>query len=75
VLDRWLADAVSAQEAWTPEAARAWWDIRRVVVNPTEQAATGTPPPGESAPAQGRCWPKLTTPMADYRGAGRRGAQ
>jgi serine/threonine-protein kinase len=71
VLDRRLADAVPEDEAWTPEAARAWWDLRRVVVNPAERAATGTPPEGEAAPAKGRCWPKLSTPTAPGRVAGR----
>jgi serine/threonine-protein kinase len=73
VLDRRLAAAMPADESWTPEEARAWWDLRRVVVNPAERAATGTPPEGEAAPAQGRCWPKFSTPMADPRVAGRRG--
>jgi hypothetical protein len=67
VLDRRLAAAMPADESWTPEEARAWWDLRRVVVNPAERAATGTPPEGEAAPAQGRCWPKFSTPMADPR--------
>jgi eukaryotic-like serine/threonine-protein kinase len=72
VLDRCLADAVSA-DAWTAEAARDWWDLRRVVVNPTERAATGTPLEGEPVPAKGRCWPKFTTPMATGAAAERRG--
>jgi serine/threonine-protein kinase len=73
VLDRWLADAVPADETWTPEAARAWWDLRRVVTNPTEEAATGTPPASEPAPVMRRCWPKMNTPVTEPRGAGRRG--
>jgi eukaryotic-like serine/threonine-protein kinase len=72
VLDRMLADAVASDDAWTPEEARAWWDLRRVVVNPAERAATGTPHQGEAAPAKGRCWPKFT-PMAEPGTAGRRG--
>jgi hypothetical protein len=72
-LDRRLAAAIPADESWTPEEARAWWDLRRVVVNPAERAATGTPPQGEAAPARGRCWPKFSTPTSDVRVAGRRG--
>jgi hypothetical protein len=74
VLDRRLADAVAAADAWTPEAARTWWDLRRVVVNPNERAATGTRPDGEPAPAMGRCWPKLSTPVTEDFAAGRRGS-
>jgi serine/threonine-protein kinase len=74
VLDRRLATVVPPDEAWTPEEARMWWDLRRVVVNPAEQAATGTPPEGEAAPAKGRCWPKISTPMTQPGAAGRRGA-
>jgi eukaryotic-like serine/threonine-protein kinase len=63
VLDRRLADSVPA-DAWTAEAARAWWDLRRVVVNPTERAATGTPLGGEPAPAPvQRCWPKIAAKL------------
>jgi eukaryotic-like serine/threonine-protein kinase len=72
VLDRQLAEAVAAADAWTPEAARAWWDLRRMVANPIEQAATGTPPDGEPAPAKRRCWPKMSPPMTDQPAAGRR---
>ena len=60
VLDRRLAEAMPAAEAWTPEAARAWWDLHRVVVNPGEHPPTGTPAAGPRPPAMGRCWPKLT---------------
>jgi serine/threonine-protein kinase len=60
VLDRRLADAVPTS-AWTAEAARAWWDLHRVVVDPTERAATGTPPAGDGAPAKQRCWPKMSS--------------
>jgi serine/threonine-protein kinase len=73
VLDCQLAEAMAANGAWTPDAARAWWDLRRVVVNPVEHAATGTPADAESAPAVQRCWPKLFTPMADRPVASRRG--
>jgi hypothetical protein len=59
VLDRRLADAVPTG-AWTAEAARAWWDLHRVVVDPMERAATGTPPAGEPAPVKQRCWPKMS---------------
>jgi hypothetical protein len=63
LLDRRLAESVAA-EAWTAEAARTWWDLRRVVVNPAEQAATGTPPGGEPAAAAcKRCWPKLSAKL------------
>jgi serine/threonine-protein kinase len=72
-LDRRLAESVPADQAWTPEAARAWWDLRRVVVNPAERAATGSDPTAEPAPAKGRCWPKFGTPAAELRAAGRRG--
>jgi eukaryotic-like serine/threonine-protein kinase len=73
VLDRRLAAAVPADESWTPEEARAWWDLRRVVVDPAERAVTQTPPEGEAAPAKKRCWPKFSTPASDMRAAGRRG--
>ena len=33
-LDRRLAECVPA-DAWTAEAARAWWDLRRIAVNPS----------------------------------------
>jgi eukaryotic-like serine/threonine-protein kinase len=63
VLDRRLADSVPA-DAWTEEAARAWWDLRRVVVNPTERAATGTPLGGEPMPGPAqRCWPKIAAKL------------
>jgi serine/threonine-protein kinase len=75
VLDRRLAAAVSADESWTPEAARAWWDLRRVVVDPAERAVVKTAPEGEAAPAMKRCWPKFSTPMSDAAAAGRRGAR
>ena len=71
-LDRMLANAVASADAWTPEEARAWWDLRRVVVNPAERAATGTPPEGEAAPARRLCCPKFT-PMAEPGAAARRG--
>ena len=70
VLDRRLAEAVPT-DAWTADAARTWWDLRRVVVDPTERAATGTPPAGEPAPARQRCWPKLSPPTVDRRVADR----
>ena len=63
VLDRRLAECVPA-DAWTAEAARAWWDLRRIAVNPTERAATGTPLGGEPAPAAARrCWPRLAAKL------------
>jgi len=63
VLDRRLAECVPS-DAWTTEAARAWWDLRRIAVNPTERAATGRPPDGERAPAAARrCWPKLAAKL------------
>jgi eukaryotic-like serine/threonine-protein kinase len=65
VLDRRLADGVAADHAWTPEAARAWWDLRRVVVNPVESPAAGTRPESEPAPAVKRCWPRLCTPAPE----------
>jgi eukaryotic-like serine/threonine-protein kinase len=63
VLDRRLADCVPA-DAWTAERAREWWDLRRVVVNPAERAATGTPLAGEPAPALAqRCCPNFAAKL------------
>jgi hypothetical protein len=59
VLDEQLAGAVPADAAWTARAAREWWDVRRVVVNPGERAVTGTRADATTAPAMGRCWPKV----------------
>jgi serine/threonine-protein kinase len=73
VLDRRLADTVPP-DAWTADAARTWWDLRRVVVNPAEGSATATPAGAEAAPPKQRCWPKLTTPFSGRSVADRRGA-
>jgi serine/threonine-protein kinase len=73
VLDRRLAETVPPG-AWTDEAARTWWDLRRVVVNPAEGATTATPPGAEAAPAAQRCWPKLVTSLSGRSVAERRGA-
>jgi len=63
VLDRRLAECVPS-DAWTADSARVWWDLRRVVVNPTERAATGTPLGDEPAPAGARrCWPRLAAKL------------
>jgi serine/threonine-protein kinase len=72
-LDRRLADTVPP-DAWTADAARTWWDLRRVVVNPAEGSATATPAGAEAGPPKQRCWPKLTTPFSGRSVADRRGA-
>jgi serine/threonine-protein kinase len=59
VLDRQLAAAVPADAAWTAGAAREWWDLHAVVVNLGERAVTGTGADATTAPAMGRCWPKV----------------
>ena len=57
-------DAAVIESRWTAEDAQVWWDLRRVVTDPAERAATGTPPGADEAPAVGRCWPKLGTPVS-----------
>jgi serine/threonine-protein kinase len=55
--------ATVPQEAWTPEAARAWWELHGVALNRTGPAAAAAMAAADAQPAapaeRPRCWPRL----------------
>jgi len=60
LLGQRLAETTSA-DAWTPDAARAWWELHRLSLAGTASAAD-TPMAGESADtpeSRPRCWPRF----------------
>ena len=60
-----LREAHSRDAAWTAGAAREW-DLRRVVVDPGEDAVTGTRADATTAPAMGRpAYAASSEPAAD----------
>jgi len=52
--------ATIAGDAWTPEAAQAWWELHRVSLAATASAGE-TPAAGAAADAESRprCWPRF----------------
>jgi eukaryotic-like serine/threonine-protein kinase len=71
VLARRLAAAV-APDAWTPDAARAWWHLHGLGLEAKpgstgEEAAANEP--AIAAAESNRCWPRLDrTPVRQHRG-------
>jgi serine/threonine-protein kinase len=61
--------AAAPENAWTPEAAHAWWELHRVRLTGAEPASDA-PPEREGTvlghPKRPRCWPRLDrTPVTN----------
>jgi serine/threonine-protein kinase len=68
VLGQRLA-ATIGEDAWTPEAAHAWWELHRVSLAATESAGV-TPVAGdavETPASRPRCWPRFDRTPQTYR--------